>query len=1075
MKKYAIALIMALLISIVVISPAVSADEDALHVVLICREGPYSTGENARLEVHVFEGETHVEADQPPMTALMVQERYDEYIYREQRTERMSEGVYATDFEIFDSDGMTNSIGHIGLIDDIEVKEGRYSQVTRGWDGLEDTKYDFIESQGSRGLSIGLTDPLGPDEGLKVSYELISMDQYPWEPEDTVEFDVEVRDDGQLVKPDDFYIYADLDFPDISDEYLLPYNNPEDGKYTSGIKIPSRIDRPGAIEVTMYAEYLGREARTELTLPVNKYQIWMRNTGGNDTMMSFDLHVSDMYGQVVAGQEVGVLHHNDTGYNQAYQVTDATGRIGITVHEHTSDSLDIMIWVDDGAFNQTVDTYIPHRIIRDEEEPEAPSPWGYGFEVIPLDYGIDPLSDTERAFWAFTNGEPLNTSTVYYYVYSDKEMISTGKAVTNTEGKFFASFSTPILEAERITFDFQGEVGYHPGIYEGYDWEDSDGDGYSDNFEKREGTDPTDYRDRPVMAEHSDWDGFTDEFEIMLGTDPEDPFDHPVGYVDSDMDGFGDAYEESEGTDPDDISDFPTDMPDADGDGYPDDFENANGTDPQSRWDHPDDFPDTDGDGICDGMELFYGTDPEDQDDLPVDSYRVNTDEDYLERPYGGNDEQYDLEEVFYEKDPQDPYDFPYDQYSKDSDGDDYCDEEEHFYGTNPDDDEDMPRNIYAIDEDYDGVCDEEEYFYGSNPDDYYDAPNREPSPWDPRYDDHNSTDGKRYLTDMVDMHLTGTGILDSECDNEICMRIDDFSVGSLNDIRFRGIDGIAQCYGIFFPGSKEDVEAMISGETEPQWTCLDDSNIIPFYCSGDEMMGFFAPPSFLPVISQEYVIIGSQEGGLNYMVVRHGESASVGSRPSGGGGDGFPMLIVYIGAPVLLLVIIIIVVLALVIGRSKKGRERKKAERKAEQDTTAKPPEQAPGKPPGQQVPTTPPPVHTTPPAVTQEQVQAPVRETASQQAGTGFFADQPQPPVPPAPQQRTSTTVQKPEAQAQPVRQMEPPQRESIPLQQEPPLPEPEPARPDIEKKRPLPPPAGKPEAEKEDKFGLDDIFNS
>ncbi|NQM31581.1 YSIRK-type signal peptide-containing protein [Streptococcus suis] len=123
---------------------------------------------------------------------------------------------------------------------------------------------------------------------------------------------------------------------------------------------------------------------------------------------------------------------------------------------------------------------------------------------------------------------------------------------------------------------------------------DTDGDGVKDGDEKKDGTDP--------KNPDTDGDGVNDGDEKKDGTDPKNP--------DTDGGGVNDGDEKKNGTNPLDPSDdkkTPEDpKKDTDGDGVTDEDEKKDGTDPKN--------PDTDGDGVNDGDEKKDGTDPKNPD-----------------------------------------------------------------------------------------------------------------------------------------------------------------------------------------------------------------------------------------------------------------------------------------------------------------------------------------------------------------------------------------------------------------------------------------------------------------------------
>jgi len=101
----------------------------------------------------------------------------------------------------------------------------------------------------------------------------------------------------------------------------------------------------------------------------------------------------------------------------------------------------------------------------------------------------------------------------------------------------------------------------------------------------------------------SDSDGWSDNEEKKYGTDPENPDNYPL---DTDGDGVPDEYDD-----------------DSDGDGYPDEMEKSYNTNPKNSEDYP---LDTDDDGVPDedSADGRYAGDLDDDDDYLSDNVEIN-------------------------------------------------------------------------------------------------------------------------------------------------------------------------------------------------------------------------------------------------------------------------------------------------------------------------------------------------------------------------------------------------------------------------------------------------------------------
>jgi hypothetical protein len=207
--------------------------------------------------------------------------------------------------------------------------------------------------------------------------------------------------------------------------------------------------------------------------------------------------------------------------------------------------------------------------------------------------------------------------------------------------------------------------------------QDSDGDGYPDDWEKDHGYDPNDPDDHPGHTNpdgshtdlDTDGDGLPDWWEVENGLDPTDSAGGNGANGDPDDDGLTNKEEFEGNEDWLEGSSNPLNR-DTDGDGYPDGWEAEHGYDPTDPSSHPDHTPggnhddglDTDRDGLPDWWEVENRLDPTDDGSVnEINGADGDPDDDNLT-----NKEEFDGNDAWDGKrtDPQNP----------DTDGDGYPD-----------------------------------------------------------------------------------------------------------------------------------------------------------------------------------------------------------------------------------------------------------------------------------------------------------------------------------------------------------------------------------------------------------------
>lgn len=522
-----------LMLVLVLIPGRSSADEDSLVVVIILESHPIATyGDNIDFRIHVFDRGVPADADDnPELTARSIHHEYRNEA-RNVTSDRVGVGEYVARIELQDEE--------IDIWGEVEVKlrnmydaDKKYA-VRVGRDSDEDNVYDYIGSSDSNEFSI----LLDTSRNLEIRSELKDPMTYPWGPGDRIDLSVEVLLNGGRKNADE--INWNVDHWEDFDPFIdVTYDNPDTGLYDLYIWIPENLTRDIDFEVEISAVVGDMEALYEVEIPVEIFHLWSHKQPSGLGELNCNLYVSDNEGHPVKGAEIDA-HYQSEGIRHLTGVTDAQGKARFVFLAHDSDEIDVSGWITKEGRNQsfwTSVTVIPRSNLDTggEVEPDDESeyyPWPWGFDVVEVDdEPVEKDGTLKMDYIAFLDGERFGNRAIYYVIYNQYERIyGHGGTITGPDGKFTVEFEKPSTWVSAL-IDFKCQIGYHRTVWvDLYNWVDSDSDGYSDDYEIWEGTDPRDQFDHPEMGSgrtDSDWDGICDQEENFYGTNPEDRFDSP--------------------------------------------------------------------------------------------------------------------------------------------------------------------------------------------------------------------------------------------------------------------------------------------------------------------------------------------------------------------------------------------------------------------------------------------------------------------------------------------------------------------------------------------------------------------
>ncbi|MGA1821915.1 MAG: hypothetical protein ACMUIG_05255 [Thermoplasmatota archaeon] len=528
-----IGMMIALILIIAVMPGRSSADDDSLVVIVILESDPVATyGDNINFRIHVFDRGVPADADdEPELTA-----RSELYEYRNEviniTSEKIAVGVYVASLELQDREVENWDTIQV-MLRNMYDAEKKYA-VRVGKDTDDDNIYDYTEASFLNEITIRLD----RSKNLEIKTEFKDLMGYPWGPGDRIDISVEVLLNEIRKNADDISWNIDH-WEDFDPHIEITYDNFDTGLYDFYIWIPDNLTKNIDVEIGISAVIGDMEAVSEFRIPVEIFHLWSHKQPSGIAELNCNLYVSDNDGVPVKGAKIDAYYESG-GEKHLTGVTDLVGKAKFVFLAHDSDEIEISGWITKEGKNQsfwTAVTVIPRSNVDNggdvepDEEPEY-YPWPWGFDVVSID--DEPVEEDgilKMDYIAFLDGERMANRTIYYVIYDQQDRIyGYGGTITDTEGKFRVEFDKPSGWTSALIY-FKGQVGYHRTVWvDLYNWRDSDSDGYSDDYEIAEGTDPRDQFDHPFLGggrADSDWDGVCDQEENFYGTDPADPFSSP--------------------------------------------------------------------------------------------------------------------------------------------------------------------------------------------------------------------------------------------------------------------------------------------------------------------------------------------------------------------------------------------------------------------------------------------------------------------------------------------------------------------------------------------------------------------
>ena len=417
-------LICGIILVLAVLFPNVTAENDSMKLLVLLDREDYSHGDTGKVTIHIFDKGEYIDSDKIPNCLIKSLDFTDE-TERNITLEKKSTGIFEGDFKILTGDADD--------FDSMVIK----ADATYGKSDENDMEYNMEDDS----QFIDFSSEEEESEDVRVSIINAPPSMFPG---DTFTLRIEVEKGGVLTNADDLEVKYELAYEETdSDESELPYDKVGTGIYEAEMEVPKNIKESCDIDIEAEATIDEEYDFDYESVKVDFFSVWYNKGSVGQTICTFDVYVADRDGKAVSEADIKLKWDEGrrSSENEETKLTDIYGKASFDItYEKNTGILEI-----GGGVLKDGKTQFFSGDIKLKENAEKKSEWrepfGFGLDVVFKKYLLSGESPYSLECRAFLDGQRISETEIYYYLYSEIQLVAHGVITTDINGEFLFEFS----------------------------------------------------------------------------------------------------------------------------------------------------------------------------------------------------------------------------------------------------------------------------------------------------------------------------------------------------------------------------------------------------------------------------------------------------------------------------------------------------------------------------------------------------------------------------------------------------------------------------------------------------------
>jgi len=454
-EKIIIVMGLGIILLVGMLSPLAMGENDSLHVILTVEDRNYSVGDTITVQASVYNSGVLTNVASATDFFMGVSTNHNFNNPTNLTLTSQSIGIYAGTYTIKAADNNDN----LYFFYEVTLGNDHEETVDRN-DALVISVYSIQDT-------------------VDVTFD--GQDMVPAKPGDVLKATILTRT-GTSPIPVTGFTQLYVEAPDGLQQNLT-YTTLQTGIYNVDFTVP-QTSISGAYEIL--AQPMGMGDQDSATIWVNVMDVWYHWIATAGTTVSFEVCVADLLGAPVEGANF-MIQRQGWPNDQFFGITNASGKAMVSVLD-VEGTVGFSGYVLAAGLNQTISGAIMNSVA------EQPNHDGFDILYEGTQTIFEPGTEVTLPYGAYDARLPAASKEIYYYVEATgtnfgmffgsgnqfdatREILITGQATTNAQGKFSITFDVPDTQC---AIHVRLEVALDPADYSPSESHDLDDDKYYD-------------------------------------------------------------------------------------------------------------------------------------------------------------------------------------------------------------------------------------------------------------------------------------------------------------------------------------------------------------------------------------------------------------------------------------------------------------------------------------------------------------------------------------------------------------------------------------------------------------------